>query len=108
MTTTKEGQKPCDPCTVVIFGAAGDLTKRKLIPALYNLSTYGIMPKQFAVVGVARRPLDDGAFRSQMASELERYATSRVTPEVAADFASHLYFVGGDLDDPATFASLKT
>jgi glucose-6-phosphate 1-dehydrogenase len=105
--TTIAGQRPCDPCTVVIFGAAGDLTKRKLIPALYNLSTLGILPKQFAVVGVARRALGDGEFRAQMAAELQEYATSKISADEAASFASHLYFVGGDLDDGATFTALK-
>ena len=47
-----------DPCIVVIFGASGDLTKRKLLPALYHLEQAGLLPKEFAVVGVARRPLE--------------------------------------------------
>src|ERR1700728_1384390 len=47
-----------DPCVVVIFGASGDLTKRKLLPALYHLEQSGLLPKDFAVVGVARRPLE--------------------------------------------------
>src|SRR5258707_15660422 len=47
-----------DPCIVVIFGASGDLTKRKLLPALYHLEQSGLLPKNFAVVGVARRPLE--------------------------------------------------
>jgi glucose-6-phosphate 1-dehydrogenase len=107
MATTGVGQRPCDPCTVVIFGAAGDLTKRKLIPALYNLSTHGLLPAQAAVVGVARRPLDDGEFRAQMAGELQKYATSPVSAEVAAAFTARHHFVGGDLGDPKTYATLK-
>ena len=47
-----------DPCIVVIFGASGDLTKRKLLPALYHLEQSGLLPQDFAVVGVARRPLE--------------------------------------------------
>ncbi len=47
------------PCVVVIFGASGDLTKRKLLPALYHLEQSGLLPAEFAVVGVARRPLKD-------------------------------------------------
>jgi glucose-6-phosphate 1-dehydrogenase len=106
MRATAAAQRPCDPCTVVIFGAAGDLTKRKLIPALYNLSTHGLLPQQCAVVGVARRPLDDAEFRAQMAAELQRYATSPVSAEVAAAFTARHYFVSGDLADPATYATL--
>src|ERR1700733_1411552 len=48
-----------DPCIIVIFGASGDLTKRKLLPALYHLDQSGLLPEKFAVVGVARRPLED-------------------------------------------------
>src|SRR6476661_6111110 len=102
-----EVERVAPPCTVVIFGAAGDLTKRKLIPALYNLSTYGLLPAQCAVVGVARRPLGDAEFRSQMAAELQKYATTSVSAEVAAGFTARHYFVGGDLGDPATYAALK-
>jgi glucose-6-phosphate 1-dehydrogenase len=101
------GQRPCDPCTVVIFGAAGDLTKRKLIPALHNLATYGLLPKQCTVVGVARRPIGDGEFRGQMAAELQRYATSPISQDAASAFAARLAFVGGDIDDPAMYAALK-
>jgi glucose-6-phosphate 1-dehydrogenase len=104
---TMSGQRPCDPCTVVIFGAAGDLTKRKLIPALYNLATYGLLPGQCAVVGVARRQMGDAEFRTQMAAELQQYATTPVSAEVAANFTARHYFVGGDLGDPATYAALK-
>jgi glucose-6-phosphate 1-dehydrogenase len=107
MSTTSSGQRPCDPCTVVIFGAAGDLTKRKLIPALYNLSTHGLLPAHAAVVGVARRPLDDGEFRAQMAAELQKYATSPVSAEVASAFTARHHFSGGDLADPKTYENLK-
>jgi len=107
MGTTSVGQRPCDPCTVVIFGAAGDLTKRKLIPALYNLSTHGLLPAQSGVVGVARRSLGDAEFRAQMAAELQKYATSPVSAEVAAAFTANHAFVGGDLSDPNTYATLK-
>ncbi len=54
----KLDRKP-DPCIAVIFGASGDLTKRKLLPALFHLEQGGLLPKEFAVVGVARRPLGD-------------------------------------------------
>src|SRR5260370_20687452 len=54
-----------DPCIVVIFGASGDLTKRKLLPALYHLEQAGLLPEKIAVVGVARRPLE-GSFAADM------------------------------------------
>src|SRR5438105_2523224 len=55
----KAGERIPNPCIMVIFGASGDLTKRKLVPALYHLEQDGLLPKDFAIVGVARRPLGD-------------------------------------------------
>src|ERR1700744_6408284 len=54
---SKKGERTPEPCIVVIFGASGDLTKRKLLPALYHLDQAGLLPEDFAVVGVARRDL---------------------------------------------------
>src|SRR6476659_864413 len=71
-------QRPEDGCAFVIFGASGDLTGRKLIPALYNLSCQDLLPSGFGVIGFAVTPLDDAAFREQMR---ERVKTS---PEVLA------------------------
>ncbi|HET7076232.1 MAG TPA: glucose-6-phosphate dehydrogenase, partial [Chloroflexia bacterium] len=55
-----------EPCTIVIFGATGDLTQRKLLPALYNLALDGLLPGAFNIVGVARRPKTDEQFRKEM------------------------------------------
>ena len=55
--------QPGDSCAFVIFGAMGDLTKRKLLPSLYNLRANGLLPKNVVIVGVARRPLDNGSYR---------------------------------------------
>ena len=55
-------EKVAPPCTIVIFGASGDLTKRKLVPALFRLTQEGLMPAEFAIIGVARQPLDDERF----------------------------------------------
>ena len=52
--------QPAPPCTLVIFGAAGDLTKRLLVPALYNLRRAGLLPEAFSVIGVARAPKEIG------------------------------------------------
>ena len=58
------------PCVLVIFGAAGDLTQRLLMPALYNLRRAKLLPETFAVIGIARAPKDDGAFRKELADAL--------------------------------------
>ncbi|MBX7245126.1 MAG: glucose-6-phosphate dehydrogenase [Candidatus Sumerlaeaceae bacterium] len=98
---------PGDPCTIVIFGASGDLTKRKLLPALYNLRCYGLLPSDFAIVGVARRDLTDDAFRNQLGEDMQKFATQDLDPGIWADFARRTYYCAGEFDDPATYDKLK-
>src|SRR6516225_5568969 len=70
--------RPAGPCAIVIFGASGDLTKRKLIPALYNLKTNGLLPKELAVVGVARSVMTHAQFRDEQSRDIRQFATSPV------------------------------
>ena len=65
--------KQGDPCVMVIFGAAGDLTARLLIPALYNLARADLLSKEFAVLGVARAPMTDEDFRKQILDDVKEY-----------------------------------
>jgi glucose-6-phosphate 1-dehydrogenase len=97
-----------DPVTVVIFGASGDLAKRKLIPALYHLQAGGYLPERYAVVGFSRTPTSDDAYRENMLAAL-RDTVKGETP-VATDnpIIQALYYQAGDADDPATFQALKT
>ncbi|HEX9289496.1 MAG TPA: glucose-6-phosphate dehydrogenase [Anaeromyxobacteraceae bacterium] len=97
---------PGDPCAIVIFGATGDLTKRKLLPSLYNLSVKGLLPRDFALVGVVRKPMDDEAFRELMTREMAEFATAPVDAGVWAEFRARLHCVSGDLDRPETFRDL--
>jgi glucose-6-phosphate 1-dehydrogenase len=99
-------ERPGDPCILVVFGATGDLFKRKLLPALYNLKALGLLPADLALVGVARRDLDDETFRQKASQDLAEFATRPVDPAVWADFRERLYCVTGDPDDPATFREL--
>ena len=55
-----------DPCVLVIFGASGDLTRRKLLPTIYNLAEDALLPQEFTILGVARPPIDESAFRAEM------------------------------------------
>src|SRR6185295_15519425 len=96
------------PCILVIFGAAGDLTKRKLIPALYNLRKNDLLPDQFAVVGVARAEMDDEEFRRRLSDDLHEFATEEVDPTVVKWLTQKLFYRSGDFDDDSTFANLKT
>jgi glucose-6-phosphate 1-dehydrogenase len=99
--------RKADPCVIVIFGAAGDLTKRKLLPALHNLRAHALLTDQFAVVGVARRELPAQTFRDQMTSEVQALSATARGPSWS-DFASHLYYSYGDFASSATYGRLAT
>src|SRR5262249_59370965 len=68
------GGRPGDPCVMVIFGASGDLTRRKLIPALYNLGKHHLLSREFAVVGVARDSMSTDDFRAKLKQDLQQFA----------------------------------
>ncbi len=98
--------RPAPPCTVVIFGAAGDLTKRKLVPALYNLKTLGLLPREFAVIGVARREKTHEQFREEQTRDIREFATARVDETLWAELREAMYFQAGELSDPAVYTQL--
>ena len=95
------------PCSLVIFGGAGDLARRKLLPALTNLSLDGVLPSNFAVIGSARRDLDDESFRNLAREGIERYSRRQIDPDHWNDFGRAVFYVRGSLDDPAAYAALK-
>ena len=95
------------PCILVIFGAAGDLTKRKLIPALYNLKKGNLLSDQFAVVGVARAELSDDEFRERLRGDMNEFATEDVEAQIWNWLAERLYYLSGDFADENTFTGLK-
>jgi glucose-6-phosphate 1-dehydrogenase len=98
-----------EPAAMVIFGASGDLTHRKLFPALYSLTRDRLLPARFAIIGFARKPLTDDAFREEMRQGCAQYARRRpLDPELWAALASHVFYQEGAYDDPASFARLKT
>jgi glucose-6-phosphate 1-dehydrogenase len=102
------GPRELLPCTIVIFGASGDLTARKLIPALYHLFGEGHLPEPFRVVGVARREKTDASWREELLAALKRF--SRTQPVDVARweaFAERLHYHRGDLQDPATYQTLR-
>jgi glucose-6-phosphate 1-dehydrogenase len=99
--------RPGDPCIMVIFGASGDLTKRKLIPALYNLAKDNLLSKEFALVGFARNELTSEQFRDMIGKEIGEYATTKVDPDLWHWFARRIYYMAGDFDDPAAYDKLR-
>ena len=101
-------ERTAPPCAVVIFGASGDLTSRKLIPALYDLALQRLLPPEFAVIGCARHPYTDEAFRAMLRETAEQFARTRpLRPEVWESFAAGISYVRGDPNDPATYAALR-
>ena len=99
--------KQGDPCVMVIFGAAGDLTARKLIPALYNLARAGLLSRNFAVVGVARTQKSDEDFRKQVANDVQEFCSERADDDLWEWFARRFYYFRGDFNDDKIFPQLK-
>lgn len=100
-------QRKTPPCTVVIFGANGDLTKRKLLPALYRLAYERRLPPGFAIIGLSRTPMSDDEFRSRMKESVMKFLEDSPFDEsLWASFAQGLSYIAGDVSDPATYEKL--
>jgi glucose-6-phosphate 1-dehydrogenase len=99
--------RPADPCTMVIFGAAGDLTRRKLIPALYNLATNQLLSREFAVVGVARTQISEDEFRKRITNDIQQFASNGVDRDLWEWFLRRLHYVHGDFKDSNLYPRLK-
>jgi glucose-6-phosphate 1-dehydrogenase len=95
------------PSTFVILGAAGDLARRKLLPALYNLALDGLLPVNFAVLGVALNDLDDAAFRAFAQDGVQQFSRRQLELTRWSDFARALFYVPGSFEDAAVFHTLK-
>src|SRR5215208_5865145 len=89
--------RAAEPCTVVIFGASGDLTQRKLVPALYNLRHDGLLPEACALVGFARRAKSDDQFRSEMRAGVAAHSRTQLTDDAEwAAFAANMCYHTAD------------
>src|SRR5690606_23036177 len=95
-----------EPCALVIFGVTGDLARRKLLPAVYDLANRGLLPAGFAVVGFARRPWDDETFAQQARQAAQANCRTPWREEVWARLRGGMTFVGGSFDDDAAFDTL--
>src|SRR5438105_5114193 len=89
-------QASVDPHAIVIFGASGDLTRRKLLPAFYHLFLEGLLPKGFVIVGYARTTYDDDGFREAAHDGIREFSRRSPDGEVWSDFARHLHYVPGE------------
>ncbi|HEX9841079.1 MAG TPA: glucose-6-phosphate dehydrogenase [Anaerolineales bacterium] len=96
------------PTSIVIFGASGDLTQRKLMPSLFNLFRKGRLPKQFRIVGYGGTAFTDDQFRAHLEEGIKEFASFKYTNEEWNDFASRLFYQQGRYDDPTDFEKLKS
>ena len=101
------GARPGNPCALVIFGAAGDLTKRLLVPSLYNLRSSQLLPKNFAVVGVTAAKFSDEEFRDKLTRDIQEFSRSPVQKELWDWFKPKIYYQSGDFRDPILYKQLK-
>ena len=98
---------PASPCVMVIFGASGDLTKRKLLPALLNLAEEGLLAKDFAIIGFAFDQMTTEALREKLGNEVREFALRPVDDLLWQWLVERIYYVQGDFDDPAAYQRLK-
>ncbi len=99
--------EPAGPCILVIFGAAGDLTRRLLVPALYNLKRDGLLPGAFAMVGVARTDKTDESFRRDLGESLRRFKKSPVKERDWKWLSERLTYLRGELHEPQVYSALR-
>jgi len=110
-STLPQGIRPvrsADPCTVIIFGASGDLTKRKLVPALYRLVRQRLVPAEFAIVGQARTANTDDAFRDSMKQSVVQFSDEKMVDDEAwRSFAQGLYYLSSDIGNADDYRKLS-
>src|SRR5262249_28227718 len=92
--------------SLVIFGASGDLTSRKLIPALYSLHVKGRLPKQTRIVGVSRTKFTPEAWRQELAASTQKFAGTEFDAATWQAFAGNVFYHPGDIDQPQDFKAL--
>jgi glucose-6-phosphate 1-dehydrogenase len=107
MTQPQQVGRPGDPCVMVIFGAAGDLTRRKLVPALYNLAKQQLLSREFAVVGISHGDMSNEDFRRSVTDDIKHYAGNSADLDVIEWFLRRVYYVTAEFDDKNAYASFK-
>jgi len=96
-----------DPCTVILFGASGDLAKRKVIPAMYDLAQHNSLGERYAIIGFARTPMTDESFRTTIGEAAKTISeVGPIEPAKWNDFSSNLYYSAGEYGDPNSYAQL--
>ena len=108
--TTRSGSvygATADSCTVILFGASGDLAKRKVIPAMYDLAQYNSLGACYAIIGFARTPMTDETFRNNVGEAAKTISeVGPIDPQKWSDFAANLSYTAGDYSDPDSYVRL--
>ncbi|MDP7255084.1 MAG: glucose-6-phosphate dehydrogenase, partial [Planctomycetota bacterium] len=109
--TSVAGTHSSDPCaapaTIVIFGASGDLTKRLLLPALWNLYCDDLLSDRFAIIGASNAELTTEEFRNNLSENIQDFATREVDLDKWACFVSKFSYLVGDFSDPQLFKNIQ-
>jgi glucose-6-phosphate 1-dehydrogenase len=95
------------PTVIVIFGASGDLTARKLIPAIYNLAHDGLLPADFYLIGFGRKAIPDEEFQKMAADAIKEFSRREMSPDVWARLATRTLYVSGGYDEPEAYGRLS-
>ncbi|HMW87969.1 MAG TPA: glucose-6-phosphate dehydrogenase, partial [Nitrospira sp.] len=103
-----EAVPPVEPCTLVIFGGSGDLARRRLIPAVYNLLLDGLLPAKYAVIGLGRKPMTDDEFRNLVKEGIVKHSRQALAEDTWDTFKTHLFYIQGENEDAQTYATLRT
>ncbi len=104
--TATTSARQADPCSFVIFGASGDLTHRLLVPALYNLAASGLLPEDFALIGVARSSSTSEAFRDDLVKSLPKFATRDIDERIVKKLLGCVAYVEGEPNDETTYKKI--
>ena len=104
---SQPARKPANPCILVIFGIAGDLTKRLLFPAICNLGSAGLLDENFCIVGVAKEPYTTESFREQLIKDINEFITDPAAKEFGLHLVNRVYYISGDFADSNVYTTLK-
>ncbi|MCH9633309.1 MAG: Glucose-6-phosphate 1-dehydrogenase [Chlamydiae bacterium] len=100
-------EKPKDPHLFILFGASGDLTKRLLMPAVYNLAFHEALPDHFNILGLAKDQMDDAGFRDKISKDLQEFGKRKFDQSLYEKLGPNLYYQQGDFDNPQLYEDLK-
>src|SRR5215210_2247752 len=97
---------PVHPTTLVIFGGTGDLAKRKLLPAIYNLAHEGSLPERFNLIGSSRGEMSDDEYRELARESIRQFSRREPSEDVLAKLLEHVRYVPGSFDDDSVYERL--